>query len=139
MSSLGFVQFAALCAARLFAWGKTMLDFPTIQRFLDRYVLREMADSTPSGYTSSEWAFPLRHFVNDWITKDMARAICRSLTDRGFATYRRGLFNDDGEVGGAGYGITDKGVAYLAELNSNIEKELHHDYRGNAKTYPQEA
>lgn len=90
-----------------------------LQRALDRHVLQIMEECRDRSYGRHEYAFPLRCFADDpWITKEMARAICRSLTDRGFAFYMRGLFDDDGNPGGAGYGITDKGAAYLGELLS---------------------
>lgn len=49
------------------------------------------------------------------ISRDYARAACRSLTDRGLLQYRTGLFTDDGMTAGAGYGLTDDGIAYLKE------------------------
>lgn len=88
------------------------ISYPAVQAFLDRHVLQYMHEN--SGGRGHDWtAFHLRCFVNDWITKDMARAICRSLTDRGFARYERGLWNEDGETAGAGYRITDAGREYL--------------------------
>ena len=37
------------------------------------------------------------------------RKACRSLAERGLARYMRGLFDDDGRVAGAGYGLTRTG------------------------------
>lgn len=91
------------------------MTHPEVQRFLDRHVLQYMEEMR-SGWGRGEVAFGLRCFTNDWITKDMARAICRSLTDRGYAFYMRGLWTEEGMPGGAGYGITDRGAVYLAEL-----------------------
>jgi dienelactone hydrolase len=88
-----------------------------IQRALDRPILQYMEEMRPSGFRRHEYAFQLVCFVHEpVITKDMARAICRSLTDRGYAFYMRGLFTEDGEVAGSGYGITEKGAAYLETL-----------------------
>ena len=88
-----------------------------IQRALDRLILQYMEEMRPGGWKRHEYAFQLRCFVHEpEITKDMARAVCRSLADRGYAFYMRGLFTEDGEVAGAGYGITEKGAAYLETL-----------------------
>lgn len=50
------------------------------------------------------------------IPREMVRAICRDLTDRGYAHFMRGLFTEDGEPAGSGYGITRKGLRYLSAL-----------------------
>ena len=92
------------------------MTYPEVQKFLDRHVLQYMDECRDGGYKRHEYAFHLQCFVNEWITKDMARAICRSLTDRGYCFYMRGLWSEDGEPGGAGYGITNKGAAYLETL-----------------------
>lgn len=89
--------------------------YPAVMAFLDRHFVQHMAEC--GGYSSPcEWCFPLACFTNEWITRDMARAVLRSLTDRGYCQYRRGLFNEDGEVAGSGYGLTQKGVDYYQEL-----------------------
>ena len=94
-----------------------VMSIPDIQKCLDRYILQVMEDHRDPSYSREEYAFHLRIFVSDpWITKDMARAVCRSLTDRGYAFYMRGLMTEDGDMGGAGYGITEQGAAYLKTL-----------------------
>lgn len=104
-----------------------MITLPEIQKALDRHVLQYMDDMAPRDYRNG-YAFHLRCFEQlPWITKDMARAICRSLTDRGFATYVRGLMDDDGEFAGAGYGITPAGETYLDELCKDDNREANHD------------
>jgi tRNA(Ile)-lysidine synthase TilS/MesJ len=93
------------------------MTYPELQRALDRHVLQIMDECRDPSYRRNEFAFHLSEFVDEpWITKDMARAICRSLTDRGFAFYQSDLFSDDGMPAGSGYGITDKGAEYLAEI-----------------------
>lgn len=93
------------------------LSLPQLQAALDLHVLQIMQERSDGWYDPTEVAFSLRSFVAEpWITRDIARGVCRSLTDRGYAVYRRGLWTDDGQVAGAGYGITHKGVAYLKEL-----------------------
>ncbi len=93
------------------------LAYPDVQAFLDHHVLQYMADY--DCHTDFDWvALHLHCFTNEWITKDMARAICRSLRDRGYARFERGLWNEDGEPAGAGYRITKKGRDYLASLTT---------------------
>lgn len=99
------------------------MNLPDIQRGLDRHVLQIMEESRDRSYGRWEYAFGLSWFVDEpWITKDMARAACRSLTDRGYAFYMRGLWNEDGYPAGAGYGITDKGAEYLETLFAAEER-----------------
>jgi hypothetical protein len=91
-----------------------MQTFKEARDFLDRYVLSYMAEMSSD---SSDWtAFHLSAFVNEWVTKDMAAAICRDLRNRGLATFERGLFTEDGEPAGAGYTITKAGREYLETL-----------------------
>ena len=97
------------------------MTYPEVQKFLDRHVLQSMEECRDGSFDRHEYAFHLNFFVNDWVTKEMARAVCRSLTDRGFAFYMCGLWSEEGP-GGAGYGITDKGAAYLETLFSDDER-----------------
>ena len=91
--------------------------YPAVQAFLDRHVLVYIDDHGTNGF---DWlAFNLRCFTNDWITRDMASAICKSLRDRGFLTYERGLWSEDGEPAGSGYAITDKGRKYLRSIEND--------------------
>lgn len=84
--------------------------FPAVSCFLDQYVL----NSFPDAY----YSYPLSIFENEWITKDMVRAVMRKLRDRGFVDYNRSLFDDDGKVAGSGYQLTKAGVLYLANLQT---------------------
>lgn len=43
------------------------------------------------------------------LPRDLVRVICRRLTDQGRARYGSGLFNYDGDVGGAGYAAILRG------------------------------
>lgn len=63
----------------------------------------------------------LRTFVKNGFSRDIARAICRDLRDEGMAVYGRGLMDEDGDVRGAGYAITDKGRSYYANAGMDIE------------------
>lgn len=95
--------------------GKMDRTYPAVRDFLDRHVLQYMVDCAPDGYDF--YGFPLQCFTNEWITKDMVRAICRNLTDRGFAQFHRGgLFDEDGMTAGSGYSVTDKGREHLKLL-----------------------
>ncbi len=103
--------------SELYPKRKMDATYPAVQAFLDQHVLRYMDHN--GGGRDFDWvAFHLACFVNDWISKDMARAICRSLTDRGFAEYCRGLWDEDGMPAGAGYRITEAGRRYLETLSS---------------------
>lgn len=83
---------------------------------LDWAVLQHMDEMTPGGYDF--WAFPLNAFVDENITKDMAGAICRNLRNRGFVTFERGLFDDEGRPAGSGYAITKAGREYLQSIHN---------------------
>lgn len=51
----------------------------------------------------------------DLIAREAARFACKRLRNKGLAKFRRGLFNEDGEVAGAGYAITEAGLAALQD------------------------
>jgi hypothetical protein len=48
------------------------------------------------------------------LDRKQIRRACRSLARKGLAEYGRGLWNDDGEVGGSGYCATKAGVEAAA-------------------------
>lgn len=96
------------------------ITYPAVQAALDRHVIQQMAESGGS-FGPLETCWGLSWFTNDWITKDMARALLRNLTDRGFCYFSRGLFDEDGQVAGAGYGLTKKGLDYYEELCPKAE------------------
>ena len=83
------------------------MKYPDVKDFLDLHILAYMGDW---------YAYGLSCFTNEWINKDMAGAICRDLRNRGYVTFERGLFNEDGEVAGSGYAITKAGKKYLDVL-----------------------
>lgn len=88
-----------------------------IQRALDHWILQHMEECRDQSFYRTEYAFNLDCFVQEpELTKDIVRAVCRSLTDRGYCFYMRGLWSEDGMPCGAGYGITDKGAEYLETL-----------------------
>lgn len=51
-------------------------------------------------------------------TRRAVRLACRSLARKGLAQYQRGLWREDGEMAGAGYGVTRAG----AELVSTFDE-----------------
>jgi len=87
------------------------------RRVMDRVILADMHSNGSSCFRQYDFFHRLSTLGDPrYMTREMVRAICRSLTDRGFAHYQRGLFTEDGEVAGAGYGITRLGLAYLMAL-----------------------
>lgn len=68
-------------------------------------VLKQLAEN-------DEIALYFRSF--DGLDIKQARRACRSLARKGLAEFHRGLFNDDGQVAGSGYGITEKGKAFVS-------------------------
>jgi hypothetical protein len=47
------------------------------------------------------------------LDRKQIRRACRSLKKKGLAEYMCGLFNDDGEVAGSGYGATKTGAELI--------------------------
>lgn len=92
------------------------------QEILDFHILQHMVESDDPYREFGGSCWYIRAFTNEWITRDIARAILRGLTDRGFCVYERGLFNEDGRIAGSGYGITSKGVEYYKRLCPILEK-----------------
>lgn len=83
---------------------------------LDMHVLYEL-DSRGALFGKYDTYYPLASLDCDGVlSRDFVAATCRSLTDRAHAQYMRGLFREDGTLGGAGYGITPKGHRYLMAL-----------------------
>tara|TARA_R110000737_G_scaffold239142_2_gene251177 strand:- start:4717 stop:4998 length:282 start_codon:yes stop_codon:yes gene_type:complete len=82
-------------------------DLKAARSALDHHILQRLAQ------VGTECCLSLRHFETEHVTKEIARAVLRSLADHGLCYYSRGLTTDDGEFAGAGYGITDAGIARL--------------------------
>lgn len=82
---------------------------------LEAALLAQMEDGTPSGYDI--YGFPFKYFVDDVFHRDLVRGLLRGLTDKGLAYYAPGLFTEDGEVAGSGYGITQKGRQFLKDFS----------------------
>lgn len=89
--------------------------YPAVRDFLDRHIIQEMTECS-GDFGPLETCYPIRNFVNEWVTYDMARAILRDLRERGLCFYAKGLTTEDGEMAGAGYGLTKKGLEYYDEL-----------------------
>lgn len=47
------------------------------------------------------------------LSRERVRDACRTLTDRGLATYSHGLVSEDGTPNGSGYGATRRGLKLL--------------------------
>lgn len=71
-------------------------------------VLTELAVLTSPGETWVAFA-PITEATG--LTTYQVRRACRLLARRGFASYRNGLWSDDGLPAGKCYGITAEGVA----------------------------
>lgn len=50
------------------------------------------------------------------LDRKTVRRACRSLTRKGLAQFARGLWTDEGEMAGAGYGCTEAGLEARAAL-----------------------
>lgn len=70
-----------------------------------------------------EFFIPFRVLERRGLSRDLARAICRELNSEGLAAYRRALWSEDGEMRGAGYGITAKGRAYYAANAGEVRND----------------
>jgi hypothetical protein len=81
---------------------------PALQEILD-LVLTEIANA------GTEWRLHLQTIARaTGLPKEIVRAACRELRDRGLAVYSRGLFTDDLTPAGAGYGPTNLGARIAA-------------------------
>ena len=80
---------------------------------LEAALLAQMEDGSPSGYDT--YGFSFRYFTDEVFHRDLVRGLLRGLTDKGLAYYAPGLFTYDGNVAGAGYGITEKGRQFLKD------------------------
>lgn len=92
-----------------------MDDLRVARQVLDKVILTTMIEGG-AAFGLTENYYHLAAFETELIPREIARAILRDLTDRGLCHFRRGLFDEDGVVAGAGYGITLKGIAYHEEL-----------------------
>lgn len=59
------------------------------------------------------WGFAGIH-QHTSIEPERIRIACRGLRAKGFAIYESGLWTDDGEMAGSGYGATKAGVQFIA-------------------------
>ena len=89
---------------------------PAAMDLLRAAFLRRMDGLTP-GWCDG-YAFHFSVFVDEWHTKDFVRGMLRQMTDEGLCYYMRGLFTEEGQVAGAGYGITQKGRDWLKVYGS---------------------
>lgn len=82
---------------------------------LEVAVLRELASAKTFGRFDT-YSTLSRVTSPRLITRDIAGALLRDLTNRGLARFQSGLWTEDGEPAGSGYGITPKGLRYLCAL-----------------------
>lgn len=64
-----------------------------------------------------------RSFEDTGLTKKQIKPIIKKLLDDGIVDFQKGLFNEDGEVAGSGWGITDikKAETYLTQSKEGGE------------------
>lgn len=61
-------------------------------------------------YGAGEWFWPFGPIEADTgLSRDDVRSACRALRAKGLAEFMRGLWSEDGEPAGSGYGITEEG------------------------------
>jgi hypothetical protein len=93
----------------------TMTDIEHARRQIDEHILGVMFSGYIPEYGVCETFHNFSAFETPGLTRDIVRGALRDLTDKGLCRYRSGLWSEDGEVAGAGYGLTGNGVdAYLA-------------------------
>lgn len=79
----------------------------------ERTVLIALASDGQGG----EYCFPFAPLMKKTgMTRNPVRLACRSLARKGLARYERGLWSEEGDMLGAGYGITDAGLVAFAAL-----------------------
>lgn len=78
---------------------------------LQHVILNALADVSQPG-----WCVNLRGLQGrTGLPREVLRGLVANLRDRGLASYHKGLWTDDGEPGGAGYAITNAGLASIAK------------------------
>lgn len=75
------------------------------------------ADDSESGFCINA-----KRLVQVGYHVELARGALRALVARGFVKHQRGLFNDDGNVAGSGYGITPAGRLAMTEIERQVQK-----------------
>ncbi len=64
----------------------------------------------------SGWCFPFAPIMQDTgLDRASVRRACRLLKRKGLAEYHKGLWSEDGEMGGAGYCASEAGRALEKE------------------------
>ena len=100
---------------------------------IDAHILGTMFNSYIPEFGRSESFFHLRAFVTEDLPREAVRGFLRDLTDKGLCHFRAGLFTEDGEVAGAGYGITNKGIEYYLQLSGEERPESIADWYKRTK------
>lgn len=88
----------------------------------EQVVLQAMISATPSSWESDAWPYWFFGFetirrYSGGSDRNLIRRIVRSLARKGMAEYRRGLSSEDGEVAGAGYGVTIAGRDFIHAID----------------------
>jgi len=89
----------------------------------ERKVLEQLAED-------DEVCFYFKSLAGDGLDIKAVRRACRSLARKGLAEFHRGLFNEDGQVAGSGYGITSDGLLYINPCDiSGCGGRVSYDYK----------
>lgn len=91
-------------------------SIPLARQAIDVHVLSVAYNGLDIRTGETHSYFPFSAFITQGLSKEIVRGVLRDLTDSGLCEYRAGLFRNDGEVGGAGYGITQRGAKRYFEL-----------------------
>lgn len=66
-----------------------------------------------------EWRSPFSSIARETgLSIEIVRALCRELRERGYASYERGLFSEDLQTAGSGYGVTAAGAKAAARIEA---------------------
>lgn len=91
----------------------------------EKAVLLSMAESLSDGYC---WPFARIaaevKMMGQGCEPSNIRRVTRALARKGYTYFQRGLFTEDGELAGSGYGVTEKGYAYRDR--AILSTEAHH-------------
>lgn len=76
----------------------------------------EMLAGGADRFYGEVWYFPFKPISEQTgLDRPTARRVTRRLKRKGYAEFKKGLWNEDGEPAGAGYGITPAGLTALME------------------------
>lgn len=88
---------------------------------LEEEVLRLFAPAWCSSFGPTETFYGFRFIQRETgIPAHIVPGLLRHMTDKGLCRFQRGLFSEDGEVAGSGYGLTAKGYQLAREMFGDL-------------------